>query len=48
MDLKNIITEKFDVPAVIIEVDHADVRKYSEENVFIRIEALLEEIAQER
>jgi len=32
------------VPAVMIEVDHADVRKYSEESTFIRLETLLERI----
>jgi len=32
------------VPSVMIEVDHADVRKYSEESTFIRIETLLERI----
>ncbi len=33
-----------DVPCAMINVDHADVRKYNEEKVFLRIEALLEQI----
>jgi hypothetical protein len=32
------------IPAVMIEVDHADERKYSEEAAFVRLEALLETI----
>jgi benzoyl-CoA reductase/2-hydroxyglutaryl-CoA dehydratase subunit BcrC/BadD/HgdB len=32
------------VPAVSIEIDHADARKYNEANSFLRIEALLERI----
>lgn len=44
MDQQTRITEERDVPAVMIEMDHADVRKFSEENAFMRIEALLESI----
>lgn len=44
MDQQKRISEQCGVPAVMIEVDHADVRKYSEENGFMRIEALLETI----
>ena len=46
MDQVKIIKEKFGVPGVLIDMDHADKRKYSEENTFLRIEALLEEIEQ--
>lgn len=48
MDLQRMISETHDIPAILIDVDHADVRKYNEENVFLRIEALLELIDQRR
>ncbi len=48
MDQQTRITEHFGVPAVMIEVDHADVRKYSEGSAFLRIEALLETIEAQR
>jgi benzoyl-CoA reductase/2-hydroxyglutaryl-CoA dehydratase subunit BcrC/BadD/HgdB len=48
MDLQLMIGEKFGIPTILIDVDHADVRKYNEENVFLRIEALLEQIDQKR
>jgi len=44
IDLMRHIKRRHDVPAVMIDVDHADVRKYSEENVFVKLEALIEEI----
>ena len=44
MDLMRKIRERCNVPAVMIDVDHADARKYSEEKAFLRIEAMLEEI----
>lgn len=44
MDLKRRLAKAYDIPSVMIEVDHADVRKYSEENAFLRLEALLEQI----
>lgn len=44
MDLKNMIERDYGIPAVMIDVDHADARKYSEESAFTRIEALLEMI----
>ena len=44
MDLQKWITEKLGIPSIMIDVDHADVRKYNEENAFLRIEALLESI----
>jgi benzoyl-CoA reductase/2-hydroxyglutaryl-CoA dehydratase subunit BcrC/BadD/HgdB len=36
------------VPSVMIEVDHADVRKYNRENTFTRLEALIENIGMQR
>ena len=44
MDQMKQMTSRFGLPATMIEVDHADVRKYSSETVFTRIEALLETI----
>jgi benzoyl-CoA reductase/2-hydroxyglutaryl-CoA dehydratase subunit BcrC/BadD/HgdB len=44
MDVQKRITEELKIPSVMIDVDHADVRKYSEENAFLRMEALLENI----
>ncbi len=38
------VRETLGVPSVMIDVDHADARKYSEEATFVRIEALLEAI----
>ena len=48
MDLMRIISEKYDIPTVMIDVDHADIRKYNEENSFLRVEALLERIEEKR
>jgi benzoyl-CoA reductase/2-hydroxyglutaryl-CoA dehydratase subunit BcrC/BadD/HgdB len=44
MDQMKRIREETGVPCVMIDVDHADVRKYSEETAFTRLEALLEMI----
>jgi benzoyl-CoA reductase/2-hydroxyglutaryl-CoA dehydratase subunit BcrC/BadD/HgdB len=44
MDLQKWLTESLGIPSVMIDVDHADVRKYSEESAFLRMEALLENI----
>jgi benzoyl-CoA reductase/2-hydroxyglutaryl-CoA dehydratase subunit BcrC/BadD/HgdB len=44
MDEQRHIQDKFDIPTVMIDMDHADVRKFSEESVYMRIEALLENI----
>ncbi len=44
MDQAQEITRQAGIPTVMIDVDHADERNYSEENVFMRIEALLENI----
>lgn len=44
-DLMRKIKKNFPtVPCTMISVDHADVRKYNEEKVFLKIEALLEQI----
>lgn len=44
MDQMRHVRDTLGVPAVMIDVDHADERKYSEEAAFVRIEALLETI----
>ena len=44
MDLMRRVKDAFGIPTVMVDVDHADVRKYSEETFFVRLEALLEEI----
>jgi len=44
MDQMRRIREDLGIPCVMIDVDHADVRKYSEETAFTRLEALLEMI----
>ncbi|MDD5712818.1 MAG: 2-hydroxyacyl-CoA dehydratase family protein [Smithellaceae bacterium] len=44
MDLMRRVEDELGIPSVMIEVDHADARKYSEEGAFTRIEALLERI----
>ncbi len=44
MDQQRFIQEELGIPTVMIDVDHADQRKYSEETAFMRIEALLENI----
>ena len=44
MDQMELIREELGIPCVMIDVDHADERKYSEESVFTRLEALLEMI----
>jgi len=44
MDQQRHMSEKFGVPSIMIDVDHADVRKYSKESTFTRLEALLETI----
>ena len=42
------IKKELGIPCVMIDVDHADVRKYSESNVFLRMEALIELIDSRR
>ncbi|TXT59128.1 MAG: 2-hydroxyglutaryl-CoA dehydratase [Promethearchaeota archaeon] len=45
LDLMKMMKKKYpNIPSVMIDVDHADVRKYNEEKVFLKIEALLEKI----
>jgi benzoyl-CoA reductase/2-hydroxyglutaryl-CoA dehydratase subunit BcrC/BadD/HgdB len=44
MDQMKHLRDELKIPCVMIDVDHADERKYSEEAVFTRIEALLEMI----
>lgn len=48
LDQQKRVSEYFGIPAIMLEVDHADARKYSEENAFMRIEALLENIDAKR
>lgn len=48
MDMMKRVTERLGLPAVMIDVDHADSRKYTEEAAFLRIEALLELIEAQR
>ncbi len=48
MDEERRVKEEFGIPAVMIDVDHADVRKFSQENVYVRLEALLESIDAQR
>ncbi|MBD3197400.1 MAG: 2-hydroxyacyl-CoA dehydratase [Candidatus Lokiarchaeota archaeon] len=49
LDLMRKTKKKFpSIPCVMINVDHADVRKYNEEQVFLKIEALLEQIDNSR
>jgi benzoyl-CoA reductase/2-hydroxyglutaryl-CoA dehydratase subunit BcrC/BadD/HgdB len=44
MDLRKRLAENLEIATVMIDVDHADERKYSEENSFLQIEAMLESI----
>jgi benzoyl-CoA reductase/2-hydroxyglutaryl-CoA dehydratase subunit BcrC/BadD/HgdB len=44
IDEMELIKKDLGIPCVMIDVDHADVRKYSEANVFLRMEALIEMI----
>ncbi len=44
LDQQKRITRELGIPAMMIDVDHADARKYSEESAFTRIEGLLEHI----
>jgi len=48
MDLQRRVKEKYNLPTVMIDVDHADARKYNESNVLLQIEALLEQIDEQR
>ena len=44
MDEQRRVNDQYGIPTVMIDVDHADVRKFSEESVYVRLEALLERI----
>ncbi len=44
MDQQRLLSEKLGIPSIMIDVDHADSRKYSKDAVFTRLEALLEAI----
>ena len=44
LDQMRLIEAETGAPCVMVDIDHADVRKYSEEGAFTRIEALLERI----
>jgi benzoyl-CoA reductase/2-hydroxyglutaryl-CoA dehydratase subunit BcrC/BadD/HgdB len=44
MDQMKHLRDNTGIPAVMIDVDHADERKYSEDAAFVRLEALLETI----
>ncbi|MBW1925389.1 MAG: 2-hydroxyacyl-CoA dehydratase [Deltaproteobacteria bacterium] len=44
MDLMKLLMREHGIPAVMIDVDHADPRKYSAAKAFIQLEALLENI----
>ncbi|MFP4476626.1 MAG: 2-hydroxyacyl-CoA dehydratase subunit D [Desulfatibacillaceae bacterium] len=48
MDQQRLIARRHDIPTCMIDVDHADARKYSEESAFLRLEALLEQIEAKR
>ena len=48
MDEMGLIKKDLGIPCVMIDVDHADVRKYSEANAFLRMEALIEMIEARR
>lgn len=48
LDQKQIMADRLGIPSVVIEVDHADVRKYDKESSLTRLEALLETIDAQR
>ncbi len=48
LDQQKLMSDQFGVLSVMIDVDHADARKYSEESTFTRLEALLEQIEAKR
>ncbi len=48
MDLQKRISEKYKIPTVMIEIDHADPRKFSDESANMRLDALVENIASVR
>ena len=48
IDEMELIKKELGIPCVMIDVDHADERKYSEANAFLRMEALIEMIESRR
>jgi benzoyl-CoA reductase/2-hydroxyglutaryl-CoA dehydratase subunit BcrC/BadD/HgdB len=44
LDIQKRLSSRFGIPSVMIDVDHADARKYNEAQALMRIEALLEMI----
>jgi benzoyl-CoA reductase/2-hydroxyglutaryl-CoA dehydratase subunit BcrC/BadD/HgdB len=48
MDEQRLVAKKYGIPTVMIDVDHADIRKFSEENAYVRLEAFLEQIEASR
>jgi len=44
-DLAKAITEKHDVPVLMLEADHCDPRQFSDEQIFTRIDAFMETLA---
>ena len=48
LDQQKLMADRFGVPSVMIDVDHADARKYSRESTFTRLGALLEQIESKR
>lgn len=45
MDLQRRIEKRCGIPTVMIDVDHADPRKYAEEKEFVKLEAMLEMVS---
>jgi benzoyl-CoA reductase/2-hydroxyglutaryl-CoA dehydratase subunit BcrC/BadD/HgdB len=41
MDLMKMIEERYQIPTVMIDVDHADPRQYNEEKEFLKLETML-------
>ncbi len=48
MDQQRLIGKRYGIPTVMIDVDHADARKFSAENAYLRLEAFLENIEARR
>jgi len=48
MDLQRRLTRNLGLPAVMVDVDHADVRKYNEANFMLKVETMLEIIKADR
>jgi benzoyl-CoA reductase/2-hydroxyglutaryl-CoA dehydratase subunit BcrC/BadD/HgdB len=48
LDQQKLMMDQFGIASVMIDVDHADARKYSKESTFTRLEALLEQIEAKR